>query len=130
MEQKKLEKHIVGENSIGYTLGEDDIYYPDLKIDSQEEYSLGKYARIAKKHLRENHNDMYTCLLWSGTLNQFLHELEEEYEERMDILIEQMKEQQGVTEQLKAENQLLWVQMMNQMKASAEEIVLQEMVYV
>lgn len=124
-----MEKHIVGENGISYTLGEDGLYYPDLKLPEGTDYPIGKYGRIRKKYLQEYREVEYLRLLLNGGLNEHLHRVDEECNQRMEVLIEQMKERQGVTEQLKAENQMEWVGMMNNIRCSAEEVVLKEIVY-
>ena len=105
-----MEKHIMGENGIGYTLGEDDLYYPDLYLPEETEYPIGKYGMLRKAYLKE-------------------HRIDEECNQMMDRLVEQMKEKQGATEQLKAENQMLWVRMCNNIRHCAEEVVLKEIVY-
>ena len=80
--------------------------------------------------LKEFKHGYYMKLLLEGRLNEYLHEIEEECHEMLDQLVEQMKEKQGVTEKLKAENQMMWVGNMNNIMACAEEIVVMEMVYV
>ena len=125
----KLEKTIV-ENGITYVLGEDDIYYPDLQLPEGTNYNIGKFGRMRCEYLKEYRHGYYMDLLLSGKLNEYLHELDEECHEMLDWIVEQMKEKQGVAEQLKAENQMLWVGMMNNIMACAEEIVVREIVYV
>ena len=80
--------------------------------------------------MKEFKHGYYMELLLSGKLNEYLHEVDEECYEMLDQLVEQMKDKQGVTEQLKAENQMLWVGRMNNIIACAEEIVVREVVYV
>lgn len=126
---EKLEKVIV-ENGIAYVLGEDDIYYPNLQLPERTNYNIGKFGRMRCEYLNEFRYGYYMDLLLSGKLNEYLHELDEECHEMLDRIVEQMKEKQGVTEQLKAENQMLWVGRMNNIMACAEEIVVREMVYV
>ena len=82
------------------------------------------------EYLKEFKHGYYMKLLLEGRLNEYLHEIEEECHEMLDQLVEQMKEKQGVTEKLKAENQMMWVGNMNNIMACAEEIVVMEMVYV
>ena len=81
------------------------------------------------KYLQEYRKVEYYRLLLNGGLNEHLHSIDEECERRMDWLIGLMKKRQGVTEQLKAENQMQWVGMMNNIRHSAEEVVLKEIVY-
>lgn len=125
-----MEKHIVEENGISYTLGEDGLYYPVLKLPEGTDYEIGKYGRMRCEYLKSHLKVLYMELVLSGKLNEYLHEIDEECYERMELLIGQMKKKQGVTEQLKAENQMLWVGMMNNIRSAVEEIVLAEMVYV
>lgn len=124
-----MKKHIVGENGISYTLGEDGLYYPDLKLPEETDYPIGKYGQMRWKYLQEYRKVEYLRLRLNGGLNEYLHSVDEVCEQRMEVLIEQMKERQGVTEQLKAENQMEWVGMMNNIRHSAEEVVLKEIVY-
>ena len=101
-ETEVLRKHIIGENGISYTLGEDGLYYSALYLE----------------------------LLLDGNLNEYLHQTDEECYQMMERLVEQMKAKQGVTEQLKSENQMQWVGMMNNIRHCAEEVVLRDIVYV
>lgn len=126
---EKLEKVIV-KNGITYVLGEDDIYYPDLQLPEGTNYNIGKFGRMRCEYLKEFRYGYYMELLLGGKLNEYLHEVDEECYEMLDQLVEQMKEKQGVTEQLKAENQMLWVRRMNNIMVCAEEIVMREWVYV
>ena len=125
----KLEKVIV-ENGITYVLGEDDIYYPDLQLPERTNYNIGKFGHMRCEYLKEFRHRYYMELLLGGKLNEYLHEIDEECYEMLDRIVEQMKVKQGVTEQLKAENQMLWVGKMNNIIACAEEIVVREVVYV
>lgn len=124
-----MKKHIVGENGIGYTLGEDELYYPDLVLSEETDYPIGKYGRIRRGYLQKYREIEYLRLLLNGGLNEHLHSVDVECEQRMEMLIEQMMEKWGVTEQLKAENQMEWVGRMNNVRYSAEENVLREIVY-
>ena len=126
---EKLEKMIV-ENGITYVLGEDDIYYPDLQLPERTNYNIGKFGHMRCEYLKEFRHRYYMELLLDGKLNEYLHEIDEECYEMLDRIVEQMKEKQGVTEELKAENQMMWVGKMNNIIACAEEIVVREVVYV
>ena len=106
-----------------------DYQIPMLQMDEQPEGILTKYGLMRKKFLQENKNGVYTGLLLKGKLKEHLLMVQEQAEERMEVLTEQMKESQGVTEQLKADNQMLWVQKMNNIRQSAEEIVQTELIY-
>ena len=125
----KLEKVIV-ENGITYVLGEDDIYYPDLQLPRGTNYNIGKFGHMRCEYLKEFRHRYYMELLLEGKLNEYLHDIDEECHEMLDRIVEKMKVKQGVTEQLKAENQMLWVGKMNNIIACAEEIVVREVAYV
>lgn len=103
---EKLEKMIV-ENGITYVLGENDIYYPDLQLPEGTNYNIGKFGHMRCEYLKEFKHGYYMELLFDGRLNEYLHEVDKECYEMLDQLVEQMKEKQGVTEQLKAEYKLL-----------------------
>ena len=124
-----MEKHIMGENGISYTLGEDGLYYPDLYLPEETEYSIGKYGMLRKAYLKKHRKGLYLELVLTGKLNEHLHQIDEECNQMMDKLMEQMKEKQGVTEELKMQVQMEWVGGMNNIRACAEEIVLMNVVY-
>ena len=129
-ETEVLEKHIIGENGISYTLGEDGLYYPDLQLPEGTHYEIGRYGRMRAEYLKEYHRALYLDLLLDGNLNEYLHQTDEECYQMMERLVEQMKAKHGVTEQLKSENQMQWVGMMNNIRQCAEEVVLRDIVYV
>lgn len=122
--QKQIE-----ENGIRYTLGEDGLYYPDLKLPEGTDYEIGRYGRLRAEYLKEYHKVQYMNLRLDGMLNEYLHQVDEECYDMLEFLMEQMKARQGVTEQLKSENMMLWVEMVNNIRASAEEVVLKDIVY-
>ena len=124
-----LEKHIVGENEISYTLGEDGLYYPDLRLPEGTHYEIGRYGRMRAEYLKENHRALYLELLLSGKLNEYLHQTDEECYRMIERLVEQMKVKQGLKEQLKSENQMQWVGIMNNIWHCADEVVLKDIVY-
>ena len=124
-----MEKHIMGENGISYTLGEDGLYYPDLYLPEETEYPIGKYGMLRKIYLQEHRKGLYLELVLAGKLNEHLHQIDKECNQMMDRLVEQMKEKQGVTEELKMQDQMEWVGRTNNIRACAEEIVLINVVY-
>lgn len=128
-QEEIMKKYIIGENGIGYTLGADGIYYPDLRLPEKQDYEIGRYGRMRLEYLKNHHRGSYIGLLTSGKLNQYLHECEEECRARMEFLTEQMKAGAGITEELKADDQMKWVGLMNNVCSSAEEIVLKELIY-
>lgn len=125
-----MEKHIYDDkNGLGYTLY-GDYYLPDLELPEDEEAHYGKYGMLRKTYLMENRKPYYQMLILQGTLNKHLNRVDREAHERMEVLVIQMAEKERVTEQLKAEQSMLWVQRMNEIRNIAEEIVLAEMIYV
>lgn len=125
-----MEKYIIGENGIGYTLEADELYYPDLQLPESTQYEIGRYGLIWQEYLQTYRRKDYIKLLMQGKLNEHLHQVDEECHERMEVLMEQMKKGAGVTEELKAKDQMKWVGLMNNLRSSAEEIVIKEFVQV
>ena len=124
-----MKKQIYDEkNGMGYTL-HGDYYLPDLVL-REEEPIYGKYGMLRKQFLKEHRSARYQYLLLTGKLNEHLNQTDQEAREQVETLMEQMTEKQGVTEELKAQDQMKWVRLMNNIKASAEEIVLKNMIYV
>ena len=111
-------------------LGDDDIYYPDLQLPEGTNYNIGKFGHMRCEYLKEFRHGYYIELLLEGKLNEYLHDIDEECHEMLDRIVEKMKEKQGVTEKLKAENQMMWAGKMNNIIVCAEEIVVREVVYV
>ena len=124
-----MKKQIYDEkNGMSYTL-HGDYYLPDLVL-REEEPTYGKYGMLRKQFLKEHRSARYQYMLLTGKLNEHLNQIDQEVREQVETLMEQMIEKQGVTEELKAQDQLKWVRLMNNIKASAEEIILKNMVYV
>ena len=128
--RRSEERRVGKENGITYVLGEDDIYYPDLQLPEGTNYNIGKFGHMRCEYLKEFRHGYYMELLLEGKLNEYLHDIDEECHEMLDRIVEKMKEKQDVTEQLKAENQMLWVGKMNNIIACAEAVVVREVVYV
>ena len=104
-----------------------DYQIPDLEIP--ESPKVGKYGMLRRTFLREHKDGIYTGMLLNGTLNSHLEEVDAQANRMMDELTEQMKIQNGVTEQMKAEDQMKWVGLMNLIRHSAEEVVLRDLIY-
>ena len=122
-----MEKYIT-KNGINYELcGEQ--YYPMLEISKQTNYEIGKYGHLHLDFIKKHRRGTYTTLLTEGRLNEHLHAIDEQAREQIDLHIAQMTERMGMTEEFKASDPMRWVQMMNNIKATAEEIVLKEVVY-
>ena len=104
-------------------------YYPLLDLGEQTTYEIGKYGKLHLAFMKQHRRGTYTTLLTESRLNEHLHNIDEQAHEQIDLHITQMAEQMGATEELKASDPMRWVQMMNNIKASVEEIVLKEVVY-
>lgn len=108
---------------------EGDYLIPDLKLSDTTEYHIGKYGRMRKRFLEENHRGIYSHMFLSETLWKHLAEIDEECNGMMDRLVRQMAKNEGVTEQLKSDDWLCWLQRMNSIRSSAEEIVMHDLIY-
>ena len=124
---EKLKERIT-ENGIDYILV-GDYYIPDLKLP-EENRPIGRYGRLHREYLKQEHPARYSSLILTGKLWTYLADLNEQAEERLDLIIEQMKAAEGVTEELKVQNQLEWVGRMNNIRNRAEEIINSEMIYI
>ena len=107
-----------------------DYFIPDLALPETEEYHIGKYGRMRRNYLKEHRPVLYSNFLTSGTLYQHLAEIDQSCNRRMELLTHAMTRQEGVTDALKAEDQMEWVRRMNSIRSRAEEIILTELVYV
>ena len=106
-----------------------DYLIPNLISDPEPEGELRKFGLMRKSYLENHRRGIYSGLLLSGKLKEHLLMIQEQAEERFDLLVEQMAKQEGVTEQLKAQEQMLWVKRMNNIWARAEEVVGGEIIY-
>lgn len=106
-----------------------DYLIPDLDLSEQEQKPIGKYGIMRRKYLKENRPGLYTRLIISGTLYEHLAEIDQSCHSRLEQMIPQIAKAEGITESLKATDQMIWVSRMNSIHASAEEIILQELVY-
>lgn len=123
-----MKKQIYDEkNGLSYTL-HGDYYLPDLEIN-EEEPTYGKYGIMRKQFLKEHQSARYQYLVLTGKLTEHLNQVDKEVREKVEILMEQMAEQWGVTEELKMQDQMEWVRRMNDIKATAEEIVYRNIIF-
>lgn len=106
-----------------------DYLVPNLVADAVPEGELRKFGRMRESYLKNHRKGIYSALLLSGKLKEHLLMVQEQAEERFDVLVEQMSKSDGVTEQLKVENQMLWVARMNSVRDRADEIVREEIIY-
>ena len=111
-----------------YTPGADGIYYPNL-VSTDEEPHYGKYGMIRKTYLKEHRPVMYSLYMLEDRLTEHLNAVDDEAQERMDILVRQMMEKKGITEELKTRDQMAWVGAVNNIRNVAEEIVRNEIIY-
>lgn len=124
-----MEKCIYDEkNGLSYTLGEDGYYYPDLALLGQE-YEIGRFARKHADYLKEHKYVTYMQLLNSGKLNEYLYKIDTQAMEMFEQLIKKYAKMQGVTEQLKADNHMEWVERMNNIRSAVMEIIYSELIY-
>ena len=123
-----MKKQIYDEkNGLSYTL-HGDYYLPDLEIN-EEEPTYGKYGIMRKLFLKEHRSARYQYLVLTGKLTEHLNQVDKEVREKVEILMEQMAEQWGVTEELKMQDQMEWVRRMNNIKATAEEIAYKNIIF-
>ena len=106
-----------------------DYLISNLSLPNESEYQIGKYGRMRRSYLKEHRPVLYANLLTSGTLHRHLAEIDQACNERMEAIVSAMAKQEGVTEALKATDQMAWVRSMNSIHNRAEEIVLAELVY-
>ena len=102
---------------------------PNLIPDPEPEGELRKFGLMRRHYLKEHRGGIYQGMVLSGTLKEHLLSVQEQAETRFDVLVEQIAEREGVTEQLKVQEQMQWVRRMNGIRASAEEIVCEEIIY-
>ena len=130
MENKELKESYIDERTrIEYRLV-GDYYIPNLVLENEEKIILNKYGRMRLKFLKENKKAEYMIMFTKGTLNKHLKEIQETEDNRINLIIEQLKKQNNITEEMKNTDQLYWVSMMNNFKSTAEEIILKELIYV
>jgi len=119
---------IFEEHGGSYTLGADGMLYPNLILEPKEHRPIGRWGRMHRAYLEAEHPGLYERLILNGTLDRHLADAEERAKSMLERLIGQMARQEGITEGLKATDQLEWVQRMNSIRSRAEEIVKQEII--
>ena len=118
----------IHENGIDYTLS-GDCYLPELRLP-EDKRPIGRWGRLHKEYLKNYRPVLYQALLLSGKLHPILADLDEQATERCCLIVQQMAQAEGITEELKATNPVRWVQAMNSIRSRAEEIIQAEMIYV
>ena len=125
----EMKKHIYDEsNGLWYELI-GDYYIPVLTLSSAEQRPIGKWGRMHRDYLKEHRPILFNDLILSGQLWSYLADLNEQAQKRLSLIVEQMKASEGVSEKLKATDQMAWVVAMNSIHNRAEEIILREMIY-
>ena len=125
-----MEKYIFDEsNGLWYEL-QGDYYVPCLIVPAQDERPIGIWGQRHLRYIKTERKVLYTELLTSGKLYSYLSDINEQATEQMLLLTKQMAEREGVTEQLKAQDQMLWVQRMNNIRDRATEIVNNDLIYI
>ena len=122
-----MEKYII-ENGIKYELC-GDVYLPMLKLDEQTNYQIGKYGCLHLDYIKQHRKGRYTTLLVEAKLNTYLHEIDIQAYSMLADIIANLARERVIGEELKATDMLKWITEMNNIKASAEEIVLREVIY-
>lgn len=127
---EKLKKEIYDEsNGLWYTLADDGCYYPNLELPKEENVWVGKYGLLRKRYLQEHKSSLYVDLYLTGKLNKHLLDINEQAQTQVDAIVEAMAKAEFCDEKLKIRVQMLWVALMNNYQACAEEVVLREIVY-
>ena len=122
-----MKKYII-ENGIKYELrGEQ--YYPIFSETNATEHHIGKYGLLHRDYIKQHKRGTYTTLLTEGRLNTHLHEIDVQANEMVEAIVDNLARERGIDEELKASDAFKWVAEMNSIKASAEEIVLREVIY-
>ena len=130
MENVELKERFIDERTGIEYIRKGDYYIPNLVMPHRKNIKIGKYGRIRARFLKENKKAEYSIMLIDNTLQGHLIEVDRTANERYNLLMKQFAERENITEELKANNQMEWVKMMNNIKNSVEEIILQELIYV
>ena len=124
-----MDKYMYNEkNGLWYEL-QGDYYLPCLKLPKEESRHIGIWGQRHLRYLKQHRKVLYSELLISGKLNSYIADINEHAKEMFSRLVKQLSEKEGVTEALKAENQMLWVQRMNNIRSAAMEIVTNDLIY-
>ena len=130
MKNKELKQTIIDERTgIEYRLV-GDFYIPNLSMEQEEKIILNKYGRLRLNYLKTHKKAEYSIMLIDGTINKHLKEIQETAQDRVNLIIEELKVKSNLTEEMKNTDMLYWVGTMNAIKQQAEEIILTELIYV
>ena len=125
-----MENRIYDENNGLWYARQGDYYLPELALPPEEEKTIGLWGRRHLQYLKEHKQFVYLNLLTSGRMNEYLASVDEQAGDMFFRLVKEYADRQGVTEQLKAENQILWIQKMNNIRSRVLEIINVELIYV
>ena len=125
-----MDKYIFDESNGLWYERQGDYYIPCLTLPAEDERPIGLWGQRHLRYIREHRKALYTSLLLSGKLNGYFADIDQQAQDRLDTIIQQMAQAQGVTETLKAADQIAWVGKMNNIRTSAMEIVDKEIIYV
>ena len=106
-----------------------DYYIPNLTVPDTKKYTIGKYGRLRRQFLKEHHKSFYTALMIEGKLSEHLAEIDKTCHNILKDMVSKMAKQEEVSERLKADNQMLWVQKMNSIHSRVEEFIMRKYVY-
>lgn len=130
MNKKELPKNYIDEKTgIEYRLV-GDYYIPNLVLPNKKSVKLGKYGRMRARYLKEQRKAEYSIMLIENTLQDHLIEIDKTANERFDLLMKQFAEKENITEELKAKSQMEWVQKMNNIRNSVDEIIMKELIFI
>ena len=121
-------KEKIFENGIQYSLHRD-YYLPDFKLEP-ETRPIGRWGRMHRDYLKEYHPIVFNQLVLSGTLWIYLADINEQAQQRLEVLVNQMMVSEGITEELKEEDQMNWIQRMNNVRTRAEKLIITELIYI
>ena len=121
--EEQVLPEVIEENGLLYHLAEDGCYYPDLIFEQETDYSIGKYGLIRAEYMWEHKAHEYRMMLQDGTWNRYLHAVDEECHQEVELAVKRIMEKEGVDERLKAENPMEWVRRVDGIKANVEREV-------
>jgi hypothetical protein len=117
------------QTGISYTLSPDGYYLPDLALPDEPEYEIGAYGMMRRSYLQKHRKGLFAALLMSGKLHEHLYEIDQAANDRFELISKQMTEREGVTEQLKSDDWLAWVQKMTSIHNRVQEIIREELIF-
>lgn len=119
---------VIVENGIIYHLAEDDCYYPQLSLEQKTDYVIGKYGIMRGEYMMKYRRHEYLKMVMDGTWNLYLHDVDEECHREVELAVKRIMEKESVTEQLKKENPMEWVQRVNGIRARVEEEIVNQLI--